>query len=67
MVGGRHGQTTHATMADTVHIVATDDRSDAHINRADATSHDDRVEQCILLTKTDAITVEHDASRNASF
>ena len=67
MVGGKHAQTTHATVADTVHIVATSDRSDAHINRADAISHDDRVEQCILLTKTDAITIEHDANRTASF
>ena len=67
MAGGKHGHTTEAIMAEIVHIVATDDRSDDQINRADAASHDDRVEQCILLTKTDAITIEHDASRNASF
>ena len=54
------------TIAQAVHIVQTDDRSDAQINRADATSHDERVDKCILLTKTEAMTIEHEISRDAS-
>ncbi len=45
----------------------TDDRSDAQMTRADATSHDDRVDMCIWLTKTEPMTIEHEISRDASF